>query len=694
MKRFFMLIAAVASVAAVIGCSVDKDNCESSLVQKRAITVQATHEEDVTFGISETKTMRNEKTRATLWCKGDRISLFYGFGSDGGSIFTSTQQEDTLKITNFSGNISVITGGADVSVDQTYFWALYPYDPTAVCDGQSITFNLPSSQEAVPGTFANNLFPSMGKSQGLIMGFYNICGGFRFSVNKEGIRKATFKGNNNEYLAGKVNASFISGYPSAHFTGGGYAKELVLSAPNGKTFEPGKYYYFVMLPTTFSNGFTVTVETYTEEAVFEFTDAIAVTRSNFKSKTNMDSGLEYTRKTGAVPIEDPFFKSYLVSMFDTDDDGELSYEEALAITSLSTTSMIATKSGNTIESLQGIEYMLNLETLECFSPITSLDVSNNAALKKLILFGTNLTNLDLSNNVNLEYLWCEDNTLTDIDISNNVGLKSLTVSGDNLSSLDVSENTLLEKINCTNNNLKTLDVSNNTALKYLECSMNQLTSLDISHNAVLEVLSANMNGFTSLDVSNNPKLRVLEVSNNPIGSLDITNNPAMGSLLCSQTGISELDLSNNPSIYELSCSSNNLSELDLSVNSGIVNLYCANNKLTELSVSNLGNLYRFDCSNNLLSSIDITAASILEQFYCYGNRLTSLDVSKNLALAQFDCSPMDVSGVNVLEVVYIYEGQSIHGVTTNRSSLIIPDGTDVRVAPTGGGGEGTGDDEL
>ena len=96
----------------------------------------------------------------------------------------------------------------------------------------------------------------------------------------------------------------------------------------------------------------------------------------------------------------------------------------------------------------------------------------------------------------------------------------------------------------------------------------------------------------------------------------------------------------------------------------------------------------------LISSIDLSTAQRLEQFYCYGNRITSLDLSKNQSLAQIDNSPMEVEGNNVLEVVYIYEGQSIYGVTTNRNSLTIPDETDVRVAPSGGGGEGTGDDEL
>ena len=53
----------------------------------------------------------------------------------------------------------------------------------------SVITTLPNEQTAIPGTFASNLFPSLGRAQGLSMGFYNICGGVRFSITKEGIKK-------------------------------------------------------------------------------------------------------------------------------------------------------------------------------------------------------------------------------------------------------------------------------------------------------------------------------------------------------------------------------------------------------------------------------------------------------------------------------------------------------------------------
>ena len=146
-------------------------------IEEKELIIVATREGDS----PETRTIRDTESGAILWTPGDKISLFYGSGTDGGSMFTSQGVSNTA-VTNFTGTIGVITGGADVSVQQTYFWGLYPYDPTSSCDGSSITMTLADHQVATPGTFATNLFPTIGHSLGLTMGFYNICGGLKIRV--------------------------------------------------------------------------------------------------------------------------------------------------------------------------------------------------------------------------------------------------------------------------------------------------------------------------------------------------------------------------------------------------------------------------------------------------------------------------------------------------------------------------------
>ena len=399
-------------MAAVLGgCTVKQINPEGRL-EKRQLTIQAVPEEQ---DDPETRTMRNDKGKV-YWCKGDRISLFYGKGTDGGSVFTSTQEEDTVKVTNFTGTIGVITGGADITEEDTYFWGLYPYNESASCDGSSITTTLSPTQTAFAGSYATGTQISLGRSQGLIMGFYNVTGGFRFTVNKEGVRKATFRGNNGEKLAGTLKVSFVSGKPSTEVVDG--VEEIVLEAPVGEYFEVGKYYYFVMAPAAFANGFTVKAETYTEETTFEYSKSVTVAPSGFMSKTNMDKDLTWTQKTGNIPVEDANFKAYLVENFDTDKDGEVSYAEAAAITTIRTYM-------DGIESVQGIEYMQNLDTLCHFG-------SKPAGL---------LTKLDVSNNTELVTLYCYSNQLMSLDVSKNTALTSL-----DCSPMAVNDNNVLETL--------------------------------------------------------------------------------------------------------------------------------------------------------------------------------------------------------------------------------------------------------
>lgn len=204
------------------------------------------------------------ETRTTLhpdgklyWQPGDQISLFYGMGDNGGRKFTSTITQDALKA-NFSGTIDVITGGGeDSQIEEPYFWGVYPYREDIVCDGTTITTTLADVQTAVEGNFDRGLFISVGRSNGMEMPFYNVCGGIRFSVCHEGIVQIIFSGNNNEVLAGRVKVGFGSnGKPEVQEVLDGKTT-ITVNAPNGGTFEVGKTYYLITLPRTGDNSLSV-----------------------------------------------------------------------------------------------------------------------------------------------------------------------------------------------------------------------------------------------------------------------------------------------------------------------------------------------------------------------------------------------------------------------------------------------------
>ena len=685
MKKLLFAAAAIMAV----GCSLE-DNFQRLERVEKEITIKAVREGDE----AETRTYREDSDGSVWWVPGDAISLFYGSGADGGSKFTSVNTTDTTRVTNFTGVITAITGGGEIPMDQTYFWGFYPYQEDASCDGTGVTMTLPTKRTAVPGTFATNTFPSIGRSQGLVMGFYNICGGMKFSVTKEGIKRITLKSKGGEYVSGKAKVSFgEDGIPAAEIIDG--SDEVVLEAPAGEFFIPGKFYFMVMFPTTFSQGFTVKFETFTEEASVE-KGKVTVKRSIFGKIPNLDGSAAYSKKTGNIPIEDANFKAYLVENFDGNGDGEISYDEALLI------KLIDVCTDN-IESVQGIEFMEKLTWITCrgrsasssgsSGKLTSLDLSNNIDLTNLYCDHNQLTSLDLSKNSKLTEVFCTSNQLTSIDLSNNNELLFLWCSDNQLVKLDVSKSSSLEILRCASNRISVLDLSKNTALTSLDCSNNQLTSLDVSKNTALTSLSCHSNQLTNLDVSKCTSLTNLSLNFNQITSLDVSKNTSLISLDCGHNQITNLDLSKNTALKDLFCFTNRLTSLDVSNNTELTRILCSSNQLSVLNVNNNTALIKLNCSNNKLADLDLSNNPNLAELICNYNQLTSLDVSAITALSLLQCSPMnDLEANNLLSTLYIANGQEIPNVTTDRKSDYIPSETQIVVKPSDGGGEGTGEE--
>lgn len=214
--------------------------------QMREVILAASVESD-----SETRTvLRNGKI---YWQYGDQISLFYGIGAQGGYKFTNITAGESLT-SQFSGMIDAIEGGSENATDtgEKQFIGVYPYRDDIACDGSTVTTTLPDVQTAVEGSFDRNLFISMGRSSGLTMKFYNVCGGIVFSVSHPHIFQIEFSGNAGEVLAGQVKVGFdADGKPEVKQILDGKTK-ITVNAPDGGEFEVGKTYCLVTLPVQMS----------------------------------------------------------------------------------------------------------------------------------------------------------------------------------------------------------------------------------------------------------------------------------------------------------------------------------------------------------------------------------------------------------------------------------------------------------
>lgn len=200
-----------------------------------------------------------------------------------------------------------------------------------------------------------------------------------------------------------------------------------------------------------------------------------------------------------------------------------------------------------ISDLTGIEDFLALEELLCsVNTLTSLDVSQNAALTLLGCSFNQLTSLDLSQNTALTLFGCQGNQISNLSFINNINLTEIYCSENQLTNLDISQNVSLRILECQENLLTILDLSNNSALEQLNCSINFLTSLETFLNDNLIAINCSRNNITSLSVSQNLELTSLVCPFNNIESLDLSQNLNLVNLLSqSNNNLNYLDVRNN-----------------------------------------------------------------------------------------------------------------------------------------------------
>ena len=234
-----IVIAAV--LLAICSCSVKEEDVIIDNLPGVRMVFEAVTGED-----STTKTEVQSDGKSVWWSPEEDINIFYGASPS--SKFTSTNTEPVAKA-QFTGIIQAFTGETETG-EAGYFWSTYPYNEANTCDGSSVTAVLPAAQTAKAETFADGQWMTVARSQGLALSFYAVCAGFRFSVTKEGVKSVTFKGNNDEVLAGKARIGMDANGRPVVLNSITEEREITLSAPEGQTLTPGTLYYITFFPTT------------------------------------------------------------------------------------------------------------------------------------------------------------------------------------------------------------------------------------------------------------------------------------------------------------------------------------------------------------------------------------------------------------------------------------------------------------
>lgn len=555
----------------------------------------------------------------TIWSSDDAIAVFSG--SNAASEFKLTSGANT-NTAEFEGNAA-----SDNMV------AIYPYSIVKGRTGSTISVTLPEVQEYVSGNIPQGSYPMAAVSDGAVLPFYNLCSVLRLRMFGDlTVNSITFTPND-ATVKTSGNATVNAG--DKMLTMSGDVKSTVrLNCANGVKLTRTSTDFLMVVPAQkYTGGFTITINTDQGAVVKAVKSDVTLSRSVLYPVKTFECKIDHSKDN--IVFEDANFKAYMVSRHDYDNDGEISYEEALYVTKIEVNT-------DNISSIAGIEYMPNLQHLTCRG---SLKYNNSTKVYDIVC-GV-LKSLDISKNTKLSYLDASYNKLTSLDVRNNIELTTLNCTSNNLSSLDVSNNQKLQDFSCGGNNLSTLDVKNNLELTSLGCALNKLNLLDLKNNKELTWISCNGNNLSYLDFSNNPKLRILYCDNNNLSSLDFRSNPELYWLCCGGNDLTSLNLKNNPKLLYVVCDFNNISLLD---------------------VSNCPKLQRLLCNYNNLTSLDVSNIMDLQELYCFSNNISSLDISNNTALKLLHATD------NPLATLYIYEGQT-DGIT----DLKIPSATNIVV---------------
>ena len=336
------------------------------------------------------------------WTEGDKIALWDG---------TAVQE---FTATTISGSNATFEGYASVNEDYTAF---YPNSENLfLMDGTSATFNLPAEQTAVAGTFANQLAPSLAKATGgsTDLVFENLCALVKFTVPADMAGKGTFTlvgGNATEMLAGKLTCNTADGTLTATEA----ATRITLKG----TFESGQAYYFVVMPGTLADGFSLLYEDSQGKLYRKATDnSVTLTAGRI---LNLGT-LALTGFEKAVAKE---IYAGLESGTATENaDGTVTLSDA-DLSALAGMTTLDLPSGG-VTSLPGLGYCTGLNELSCsFNKLTELNLSGLTQLTTLWCHRNQLTTLDVSGLTQLTTLWCYDNNLTALDITQLSGLSTL-----------------------------------------------------------------------------------------------------------------------------------------------------------------------------------------------------------------------------------------------------------------------------
>lgn len=235
MKKYFYIF--LMAVVAIAACSKEQENSSVNGPKKVHLTF--------TGSTDALKTTLDTEDWGIDWSTIDKITVF-------AAVETPTNNEFTTESVSADDRVATFSGSAE---EAATYYALSPAQSTAtVADALTdckITANLPSAQAATVGSFDPQANVSVATASNYEFLFKNVGALVGFTIGLDDITDVKIEAAGGEVLSGTVVVDPVSGAISEKT--GESSVQLTGSFVNGST------YYFVILPGTYSNGFSITI---------------------------------------------------------------------------------------------------------------------------------------------------------------------------------------------------------------------------------------------------------------------------------------------------------------------------------------------------------------------------------------------------------------------------------------------------
>ena len=336
----------------------------------------------------------------------------------------------------------------------------------------------------------------------------------------------------------------------------------------------------------------------------------------------------------------------------TEEDIKEKEEEQISKVSLDKIKQVLANScSKNITSLQGVEYLTNLEEviLRNVTQSTDLDFSYNKELKYLLITARNANSINLTQNLKLKYIsaYLSQNE-KNLDLSHLTSLYWLEIDGSGIKNVNLPSN--INTVRLSGN--KITDITIPSSVKELSLGFNNITNITLPEG--IEEVSLDRNNIENITIPSSVKR--LDLGRNKISSIVLPNgiksvilNTNKISNITLPAGVEYVRVSENNienivfsgKVKSLEANSNNITNITLP--EGIENFELAGNKIENITIPT--SVKRLNLSGNKISNIDLPTN--IETAELNNNKISNIDLSKNNNLADLELYRNPLENIDV-----------------------------------------------